>query len=627
MASGTISFPQSNSSGKYIRGKIEWTSTANNSANTSSVTCNLYVRKGDTTKKLTTPTSGTWSYSLNINGGVSSGTVQADVLEDWVLVGTSTHYNIGHDNDGSKSITISGSVTAPTGTSFAGHTTSGSGTATFDKIPRASAISAAANVTLGNICNIKWTPASASFRYKLKFAIGSWSYTTAAIHPNRTSLYTYDGYTIPLEVAAQIAKSTGTMTVTLYTYSDAGATTQVGSADSETFTVTVPNSSVTQPTVSMTLTPVSSLSSAFAGLYIQGKTKVKATLSATGKYGATISTYSMKVDGNTYDSSKSYTSDFMPEYGTKTVYGYATDSRGFTGSTSKEIEVIAYQDPKVESASAVRCDKNGNVSESGTYLKISAKRSYNKVMSGGVQKNFCLIRFRYKLESAASYSAWTTILAKNSLGSDEVITGALLGGVLSAQSTYLVQVQAVDDIGESTPSTITVSTEKVYWHRDGARNALGLGKYNEKDNAIDSAWDIHMNGKKVTGLPTPVSDTDAVPLGLLQDYVVEQGTSGGWTYRKWKSGCVEMWSIIRAIHHNGSILGGELEYPFALTGTIYGIGTLNSAGGNSGGALPWNLKLTYGTELCGAWVHNPGTVGFAVDSTVDVSVYIVGRWK
>lgn len=622
MASNTISFPQSNTSGKYIIGKIEWTSTANNSANTSDVTCNLYVRKGDTTQKLTIPTEGTWNYSLTINGSEVSGKVSASVLESWVLIYTRTVTGISHDNDGSKSIIISGSVSAPSVSSFAGHTTSGSGTATFDKIPRASSISSVGNVTLGSACNVKWTPASASFAYKLRFNIGRWTYTTAAITPNRTTPYTYDGYTVPIEVAAQILNSNaGTMTVTLYTYSDTSATSQIGSADSKTFTVTVPNNDLTRPTVDMTLEPVSSLSSAFAGIYIQGKTKVKVTLSATGKYDATINAYSVKLDGTTYGTSGSYfLLDYLSDYGTKTVYGYAKDSRQFTASTSQQIEVIAYHDPKLESASAIRCDKNGNASESGTYLKISAKRSYSPV-SG---KNVCKIQYCYS-QSGESYTDWVTIL-QSTQSTDEVTTSPLLG-TLSTQASYVVRIRAVDDIGNPVESSITVPTEKVYWHRDGARNALGLGKYNERDNAIDSDWDFHMNGHKVTGLPTPVDATDAVPLGLLQDYVVEQGTSGSWTYRKWKSGCAELWGINRPALANGSVLSGSLTYPFALTGTVYGIGTINSAGGNAAGALPWNLKLTYGTALCEIWVHNPGSVGFTSSTVVDVSVYIVGKWK
>lgn len=624
MASGTIFLPQSSSYGKYISGKIEWSSAANNSANTSDITVKLFVRKGDTTQHLTIPTDGTWAYSLNINGAVVNGSVYGSVLEGWGLVYARTVTGISHNNDGSKSITISGSVSAPSGTSFAGHTSSGSGTATFDKIPRASSISSVGNVTLGNACNVKWTPTVESFRYKLVFSMGSWSYTTGAIHINRTSSFTYDGYVIPLDVANQIPNSdTGTMSVTLYTYSDAGASVQVGVSDPKTFTVTVPNNSSTKPTVSMTLTPVSSLPSDFAGLYIQGKTKVKATLSATGKYNATIKTYSMHVDGATYGPSESYTSGYLADYGSKTIYGYANDSRGFTGEKSQQINVIAYQDPKFASVSAGRCDASGNESESGTYLKIKASVSFTAINS----LNTCTVQYRYA-PTGGTYSSWSNLTTSTN-GTVSVNTSPLLG-TLSAQVSYSVQIRAVDEIGNPAESVITVTTEKVYWHRDGARNGLGLGKYNEKDNAVDSAWDIHMNGRKVTGLPTPTGDTDAVPLGLLKnykDYVVEQGTSGKWTYRKWFSGQAELWGICTATHANGSVLGGRISYPFLLTGTVYCIGTLNSAGGNAAGALPWNLKLTYGLDLCEVWVHNPGSVGFTESTVVDVSVYIVGRWK
>ena len=33
----------------------------------------------------------------------------------------------------------------------------------------------------------------------------------------------------------------------------------------------------------------------------------------------------------------------------------------------------------------------------------------------------------------------------------------------------------------------------------------------------------------------------AYKLGLIADYVIETGTSGIWTYRKWNSGIAECW--------------------------------------------------------------------------------------
>ena len=514
MANKTIELNKSAASGSYIIGKIVCDATADYNLNNSDVTCRIYVRKANDSLLLTIPTGGTWTYSMTINGKAFSGTVSKDVLLDWVLLATVSVSDIAHNDDGTKSISISGYVTGPNGTNFAGHNTSGSGTFAMDTVPRASTIASAGNIILGNACNVKWTPASASFRYKVKFSMGNWSYTTGVIHPNRKTAYTETGYLISLEAANQIPNSkTGTMTATLYTFSDAAATKQVGSASSKTFAVTVPDDSNTKPAVSMTLTPVSSLPSAFAGLYIQGKSKVKATLSATGKYGATIKSYSMKVDGISHGSGDSYTSDFLSTYGSKTVYGYATDSRGITGSISKDITVIAYSKPKITVSVCGRCDARGNLSDSGTYLKIKATRSYSTVVSGGAQKNFCLIRYRYKAASAASYSAWTTILARDTLTTNQVETGALLGGVLAVNTSYMVQVQAMDDIGEHAETTINIPTDAVFMHR--TKNAMGLGKYAEVENVLDMGWDIKMNGNTVSGLGTPSESGDAVPLGYL----------------------------------------------------------------------------------------------------------------
>lgn len=514
MANKTIDLNRSAASGSYIIGKIVCDATADNNLNNSDVTCRIYVRKANDSTLLTIPTSGTWTYGMTINGKAFSGTVSKDVLLDWVLLATVSVSDIAHNDDGAKEIAISGSVTAPSGTNFAGHKTSGSGMFTLDTVPRASTITSAANVTLGNACNVKWTPASASFRYKLKFSMGNWSYTTGAIHPNRKTAYTYTGYAIPLDAANQIPNSkTGTMTVTLYTYSDTAASKQVGSADTETFTVTVPDNSNTKPAVSMTLAPVHSLPSAFAGLYIQGKSKVKATLSATGKNGATIKSYDMKVDGISHGSGDGYTSDYLSTYGSKTVTGYATDSRGITGSVSKSITVIAYSKPKISVSVCGRCDNKGNLTAGGTYLKIKATRNYSPVKSGGVQKNFCQIRYRYKTASAESYSAWTTILARDTLTTNQVETGALLGGVLAVDTSYMVQIQAIDDIGDYALTTVSVSTDKVYMHR--TKNAMGLGKYAEGENLLDLGWDINMNGNMVSGLGTPTESGDAIPLGYL----------------------------------------------------------------------------------------------------------------
>ena len=488
MASGTFKLTKSSTSGSYIEGKIEWSSTANGTTNKSNVTGRLYVRKDNDSLTLTIPTGGTWNYTFGINGQTKSGSLKASVLTDWVLLDTYTLNDIVHADDGKKSIALSATITAPSGTSFEGHKTSGSTTVALDTIPRASTITSASNVTLGNKCSVSWKPASASFRYKIKFSIGNWSYTTGAIHPNTTAAYAYTEYTIPLDAANQMPKSTGSMTATLYTYSNSGATTQVGSASAKAFTVTVPNNASTKPTVGLTLTPINS-NTAFNGLYIQGKTKVKGVVAATGKYSATIKSTSFTVEGKTYASGAE--SSFISGYGNVSVVANATDSREFPNSVTQSIYVYSYANPKLSEVTCERCDSNGNASESGTSLRIKASRGYTPITVDGVQKNHCSIRYRYKVEGG-SYSAWTTMLAGANVSTDEVDV-VLLKGALSVTSSYMVQVGVIDSMGSEVSVTFDIESEEVYMHR--RKDALGLGKYTTGSKLLDVGWDANFDGK------------------------------------------------------------------------------------------------------------------------------------
>lgn len=359
------------------------------------------------------------------------------------------------------------------------------------------------DIVLGSPFTVTWTPATTTFRNRLKFIMGDWSHTTDPIHPNTTTEYKYR-YTIPLEAAEQIPDSnTGEVTVELYTYSDADATVQVGSSSDWDVLVTVPENDLTRPTVSMFLSPWSDLPDTFDYVYVQGKTMVEVSMLAEGKYGAGIESYSMKANARNYNSGGHFVTDYLSTPGEVTITGYATDSRGFTGSISKTITVLAYIKPKILPADgeseviAARCDADGNLTSSGTYLKIKAKRSYSLLTQDDIQYNRCAIQFRYKMANAPVYSDWETILEGGSLDSDEVETEALLDGMLHATSTFVVEIRAIDDVGEYGLTTIIVPTDTVYMHR--TRNGMGLGKYVEGGNLLDVAWDAHFRGEVLIG--------------------------------------------------------------------------------------------------------------------------------
>lgn len=452
----------------------------------------------------------TAKYYVSINGGAETEyTTSYTLPQNSTATIVDTTLTISHNSDGTGSVRVRTWMDTGISAGVVEQTKS----LTLTTIGRASTIASVSNRTLGDNCSVKWTPLSKSFRYKLKFSLGNWSYTTGAIHPNTTSSYIYTGYAIPLDVANQLPNAkTGTMTVTLYTYSNSGATAQVGSASTKTFAVTVPENEKTKPTVSsMSLSPVSSLKSPYNSLYIQGHSKVKATLGFKTEYGATVATSNITVNGNTYASP--YESGILSTAGKVSVKATVKDSRGYYGTNYKEIEVIPYSKPYLRAKSgessiiAARCDSSANFTDSGTYLKIKAKAVYSKVISNGVQNNYGIIKFRYRKEGGA-YSSWQTILDCKANNSDEVITAPLLNGALDIKSNYQVQIVASDDFYDSDPITIAIPSDAVYTDRPAGGKSMGLGGYSTGDGRLDVYWKTMARG----GLSLFDAKGDEIPL-------------------------------------------------------------------------------------------------------------------
>lgn len=319
----------------------------------------------------------------------------------------------------------------------------------------------------------------------------------------------------------------GVLDVRLFSYSDEACTQQVGAASSKKVKLKVHDSALVSPEISMSVEPVNPYGAAFDGLYIKGKTKMKVSVTANTKLGAKFTKCEigwLDREGILYSDNNPQTPlNFTVELALNDVRTsepeypsvLAEDSRGLWAADAREISVIDYAKPTID-AEAYRCDSAGNESETGTYMRIKAKRSYSKVVSGGVQKNFCAIRYRIKKEGG-SYGGWTTILARTA-ASDEVTTGALLGN-LDTMASYAVQIQAIDDLGEYGETVSGLSTEEVYMHRH--KNGLALGKYvengDDEPKLLDVAWNAHFRGEVLIG---PDGKT-------LREYILSVINEGG----------------------------------------------------------------------------------------------------
>lgn len=113
------------------------------------------------------------------------------------------------------------------------------------------------------------------------------------------------------------------------------------------------------------------------------------------------------------------------------------------------------------------------------------------------------------------------------------------------------------------------------------------------------------------------------------DWIVEQGTSDIWTYRKWNSGIAECWGYWRTTSTFPNAYGGAYESASSLKKSFPSGLFIEVFPLFSGAASTSN----------GAWLENPrvsttGVSTYVVNvvkqtSPIDVSIYakVTGRWK
>lgn len=432
-----------------------------------------------------------WNVSLHQDAGLSisaeyfyldiEGSRQLSITNKTIKVGEfgSGTMTFDHNADGTRSFSVS--MSGHGSVSFLGGDISGTQIFAIDTIPRASAISFANSATIGNACSIGWTPAVASYKYKIAFSIGSWSYTTDFISPGTTGAYNYTGYVIPLEAARQIPNSTGdTMTATLYTYDSAG--TQIGSASSKTFAVTVPTSLA--PTAAMAVSAINTLSLySLDDIYIQGRSKAVVDFAGSnGQYGAGIASCSFVLLGKIYSisSAGSATSGYITSSGNIEIKGTVKDTRGYSTSISKTISVYSYSAPTVipYSGSTVIVQR-----ENETQLRIAAGKKFSSL--GG--NNFCTLSYRFAKSGQSLPSGWTEIIPEDS--SSDKVNIIAAGVTLDEKSSYTVELKAEDALGEQGILTFAVSTEEIAFHLKNGGKGAAFGKYAEQDELFDVAWD------------------------------------------------------------------------------------------------------------------------------------------
>lgn len=472
MASNSFTGSTNNS---YITPKISWTSTPDTNTNTSSVTVTLQLCKSSSS---TASTYGTGTWTLNINGTAYTFTTKVTIPADntYRTICSQTVTGISHNPDGTKSITIS-ATGGISGTSYT--TTTISGTATFDTIARASALSVASSTNTGSSLTATITPANTSFRHKIQYIIdGVAKYTSDYIAKGTTTF----AYTIPHSwLPTSTSKS---MTVRLYTYVD-GGTTSIGQVD-KTITVNVP--STIKPSISSFTAAIGS--GGLSGLYVQGKSTVKLTCSATMGDSATVTSYTFSgANINTSSTSNTATSAIITSSGTLTYKVKVTDSRGRYAEATVGITVYPYTTPKIVSISAQRCNSSGVLDKDGTCAKITVTTSHSAISTANSAK--------VVIDSSKdNYAADTTVIT--STNASNTYTG-VYGSGFATSTAYTIRATITDVYGATHNLSATLESAKRPINFAKYGNGIALGGMSSVTSAsatglFECKWNAKFSG-------------------------------------------------------------------------------------------------------------------------------------
>ena len=468
--------------------------------------------------------------------------------------------NVGHNDDGTKSCSYQVKIVGgsdPRGANYQWNSSASSAPSmTLNTIPRATQPSmSAGSVTMGNAITINTPRASSSFTHSLWYQVngGNWQGIASGVATSYS-------WTVPIGLASSVPNGTSiSVTVICRTFN---GSTNLGDKYTS-FTAYVP-SSVVPSMGNPTATRVDNGVPSGWGVYVKGYSKVTiAMTSVSGSYGSTIKSYSIS-GPNLSSTSSSATSGVLGSAGTNTYTCTITDSRGRTATKTVSISVVDYAKPSI-SVSASRCNSDGTVSSSGTYLRITASYSIASVSS----KN-----------SVSSRSVSCNGASNTSFSSGSAF---VLGANCAINTSYTLTASVKDALNNTASASITIPTASRIMNIRADKSGIAFGKFAELAYIIDSAWNIRIPaGYSNVDQSIPVAgDVSGVvsSVGALKNAKSVLGSAvmdGDW------------WGLISARHRNGA--GDGTSYGLYLRSGLNWSGDL--LWGKQYGANSWQGERT-----------------------------------
>ena len=541
----------------------------------------------------------------------------------WYVLGERTE-EISHNNDGTKTVTLSGVWCSAISGGWAPYSLSVSGEVTLPTIPRATT-PGIGGVTMGETAHISLPRASSGFTHTLRYVFGGAAETIA------TGVATGYDWLVPESLATQIPDAaSGKGTLTCETYS---GSTLIGTK-SVTFTASVPGSM--KPAVLSGWAAVTYDNSGTAAenmaAWVQGYSKAKAAFDAskvTCRQGAGVSKFSITYLGKTTEGNPCRTETISTTGAT--VRCTVTDSRGLTAWEDFNIALLEYAPPALVGADLFRSDGEGTAADGGAHIAGVAWVRYSEL--GGL--NSVTLKGYWK-GVGGSYGAGETL----TVGTVGLVTGDV---EISPDRSYVALLVLTDSLGNTARYEENIPTEKVAFHLKEGGKGAAFGKAAETEGVLELAEDWHLKLTGATDLNAAAEKIAVLDPGgvvryrtkaelqgdLAADYIVEQGVSGIWTFRKWASGVAECWleseltltGSTPVANMNGSAYLSYVDVDLPFTFKTQPRGVANGVLGTGTGFVNVWCRNGY-NEITVYVTGNQNNAAITIRSMI-----VTGRWK
>lgn len=248
--------------------------------------------------------------------------------------------------------------------------------------------------------------------------------------------------------------------------------------------VVVPDNAITKPRIqAVTLEPIAE-DPLLEGLYLRGKTGLRATIQAVSDYAA-VADYSLRV-GQQRAAGNPAVVELLSEAGQLRVVAAVTDSRGYCAQQESTISVLAYQRPRIIPAEGMdrvicqRADGQGNLSPQGTFLAIRAGCRFSGIPGPEGERNGCTLRYRWKRSREPNFGRWTTL-------GEGTVSQVISGVVTDPKTAYEVELSALDRLGGEHRMSFPIMTQAVNFALYNGTDGAAFGKYPELPHVVDVA--------------------------------------------------------------------------------------------------------------------------------------------